>query len=249
MPTTSSNVGGFVLPIPAGALNDPLVDPVLLGLGDFLRFMLKDGLDAKLARIQGTSPDALPAGNLFPYDPSTYFVRNQTPALYVWWPGRAVRVPWRLTYDVRVRRIAALYVFDEIVAPGGLETRHGLTAAVDAVFARAAELGGHPAYGYEGAPPGTALYTSLGIEGWTYEGGEPGYLTAIPSASAHEGLSATDGAVQRGYPSLRCEFAVYEKIGALGAPVPGVDDNKRLGFREHATDLAPAPDDVLIRGQ
>src|SRR5262245_40761382 len=119
MLTNASTVGGFVLPIPAGPLNADLVDPVLAGIGAFLRFLLKDALNAKLATIQGTSPDALPGANLFPYDPASYFVRNPLPALYVWWSGRGTRLPWRLTYDVRMRRIAALYVFDEIVAPSG----------------------------------------------------------------------------------------------------------------------------------
>src|SRR5262249_59907819 len=121
MVTNESRGGGLVLPIPAGALNADLVDPTLDGLGDFLRFMLRHDLNARLATIEGTSADALPPENLFLYDPATYFVRNQIPALYVWWSGRATRVPWRLAYDVRMRRVSALYGFDEIVAPIGLE--------------------------------------------------------------------------------------------------------------------------------
>jgi hypothetical protein len=248
MPNNSSTVGGLTLPLPAGALNASFDDPTVVGLADFLAFMLNDCLNAKLANMQGTSAQAVPAGSVFPYDPGAYFVRNAIPALYVWWPGRSRRTPWTPLYDVRERTILALYVYDELVAPGALLPRNGLVAAVDAVFFRAAEHGYHPSYGYGGDPPGTPLYKSIGIKGWAYDGGEAGFITAIPRQSEGPGFGEGDGNIARGYPSLRAAFTVYEVVGRMGKPESPADDNNLLQFGVYATEEEPITNGVHIRG-
>jgi len=239
MPNPTANVGALCLPLPASRLNEEIGDPTVLGIADFLRFSLRNMLNARLALMQGTSPDALPDGNVYPIDPAKYFVRNNLPALYVWWTGRSARTPWTIHYDVRQRQITALYVFNELVAPGGLRPRHGLMAAVDACFELAAEEGFHPEYG---DPPGTPLVESLSLARLTYEGGEEGFLAQLPADTAD-----LAGASQRGFPSLRGTFTVLEKVAPAGRPVSPDDDNGELGLSLYSTEEEPVSAGVLLR--
>jgi hypothetical protein len=247
MTTLSSRVGGMTIPVPAGTLNETFHDPTLEGLASFLGFMLRDGLNAKLANMQGTTADALPSGSTYHYDPATWFVRNAIPGLYLWWPGKEERRPWTLLYDVIVREVLALYVFQELPAPGGLEPRHGLIPAVNAVFTRAAEMGYHPSFALGSDPLGTPIYQSMGIKGWTYLGGEPGFLMGIAPESAVEGLGDYDGMIERGYPALRARFSVFEAVTAPGGPVSPDDDNVTVDLGLHATDIAPLSNAPLVR--
>lgn len=256
MATLVSKVGGQVLPVPVGAPHSDLADSTVVGLLDFLAFMLNEGLDPKLASMLGTTPAALAPAASFPYDPGAYFVRNPVPALYLWWDGTAKRSPWTLLYDLRVRTLNVMYVYDQVEAPAALTTRAGLLAAVDATFYRAAEHGFHPSYGYNGDPPGTRLFISLGIKGWTYEGGQPGLAVAIPPESQREGFGESDGANQRGYLALRGTFTIYERVAYMFTPeatvgpggvVTGPDANTPISLGEYTTEEDPVTDGILIR--
>jgi hypothetical protein len=226
---TTSEIGNLTLPIPAGTLNAALNDPTAAGLLDFLAFNLQTDLNDKLSNLQGTSFDACPTENRFLFDPSMYFVREGIPALYAWWDGGSVLRERSLVYMMRERKISVLYVFDELVAPGGMTARNGLIPAVDACFAKAADRGQDPAYGYNGDPLGTTLSDSLNLIGWYYNGGTRGFMAAIPASSAREGLGAGDGMISRGYPSLSASFTVLERIvddvvtTSLGESTLGID--------------------------
>ena len=239
MPTPNANVGALCLPLPATRLNEEIPDPTVLGIADFLRFTLRNLLNARLAMMQGTSSDAVPEKHVFPYDPAKFFVRNNLPALYVWWTGKSARTPWTIHYDVRLRQIRALYIFDELVAPGGLRPRHGLMAAVDAAFQIAAEEGSHPEYG---DPPGTPLIDALGLARWTYDGGEEGFLAALPPATGD-----LEGASQRGFPSLQGTFTVLEKVMPSGRPISPEDDNRGVGLSAYTTETGPLSEGLLLR--
>lgn len=212
MPSVAGTVGALSLPIAAGSANAELADPTVAGLMAYVAFVLKSDLDGKLAQMGGTTADACPTANRYPWDPSTHFVRCNFPALYMWWQGRSVVRPQTLVYDVRERKIECLYVFQELTAPSGLRSRAGLTAAVDASFAKAAERGRHPDYAPTGLPAGTDILTALSLLRWSYDGGESGFMAPIPNTSNSPG-GPPEGGIQRGYPSVRGSFTVLEKIG------------------------------------
>lgn len=239
MPNPSANVGGYRLPLSAENANEEIADPAVVGIADFLRFTLRSLLNGRLALMHGTAADAVPEGHVFPYDPAKYFVRNGLPALYVWWSGTGTRVPWTLQVDLRQRQIRALYVFDELVAPGALKPRHGLMAAVDAAFALAAEEGYHPDYG---EPPETPLIEALSLARWTYDGGEAGFLEALPVAAGD-----LDGATQRGFPCLQGTFTVLERITPAGRPVHPDDGNGGLRLSVRTAETGPPWDGLLMR--
>ena len=213
---TTSAVGATTLPVPAGASLSAISDPIVDALIDFLGFVIKDALDAKLAVLTPTSANACPATNRYTYDPRAYWVRNPTPALYVWWSGRSKVVEHSTVYDRRERDIGLFYVFDELVGPDGQAPRAGLMAAVDAAITRASSLRYHPSYGYNGWPNGTPLHASIGADvgflGWQYKGGQVGAMVPVPSDARQQ---TVDGAVVRFYPALQGTITVSEKIGGF----------------------------------
>jgi hypothetical protein len=245
MPSSSGPIGPLALPIPAGATNAPIDDPAISGILDYLAFRLRDDLNAKLATIQGTSADACPVPNRFAWNPNTWFVRNSFPALYVWHDGKSEYVQRSLYYWMRKRTIHALYVFDELVAPGGLNARAGLISAVDASFLKAADAGRHPDYGWNGDPPGTALWVSLQLIGFRYSGGTPGWMAGIPAQGS--GTGPNDGAISRGYPSLLGTFWILERVRDETVSAPA--DSQGTSATTIATNDDPAtpadPSDVI----
>jgi hypothetical protein len=221
MPTSAMRVGALELPLAPGTSNSAIDDPLVSGVLAYMAFCLKERLDAKLANLNGTSADALPTTNRFPWDPEGYFVRGHQdgaispfPALYVWRRGKSVREELSLVVEARRQVLGVLYVFEELVLPGALEDRYGLRSAVDAVFHDAIANGEHPGYGHNGAPLGTPLKTSLQLAGWglQYEGGEEGLMAAVPGQSQALGRGS-EGHALHAYPTLMGTLVAWEKIG------------------------------------
>jgi hypothetical protein len=219
--SSASAVGALSLPLAAGTTNSAIADPLISGLLSYLAYCLGAALDTKLANLHGTSSQAVPAANRFPWDPAGYCVRgredgapNPFPALYVWRQGAGKREAYSTVLTMRRVTVAALYVFDELVLPGALEDRFGLRSAVDAVFHSAASNGFHPSYGHDGAPPGTPIRVSLQLagQGLNYEGGTEGLMAPVPGQSQAMGRS-DDGHVVRAYPTLMGTFTAWEMIG------------------------------------
>ncbi len=222
MPIADTIVGGIALPYPAPAPNGSIADVAIAGLLDFGAYMIKWALDTALAQIQGPTTsapvtDACPTANRFPFNPETTFVREAFPALYAWWSGRSVVTDLSTVYGLRTFDVQFLYVFPEIVLPGGAEPRAGLMAAVDRVFAYIGRVGYHPLYTPPGAAQGTLLANAIGARSLTYAGGEEGFMASVPNAV--QGSKSTDGQVVRGYPSMRGSFRVQERVG-----VPSLSD-------------------------
>lgn len=220
-----SNLGGLTLPIPAGTLNSDLDDPAISALADYLRFWLRSELNTKLANMQGTSTDACPSANVFKFDPSTYWVRNPVPALYVWWEGKSATEQFSMLYDWRKRDVQVMWIYDELVAPNGLSPRHGLLAAVDAVFHKAADRWHHPSYALGSGPSNQMLPFQIAFPGLVeikYLGGTPGMVSTVPQTDARSG--GEEGHVVRGFPALRAKFSIQERIEQ---DTPG--DNDGLG--------------------
>lgn len=221
MPSVTTTVGPLTLPIAAGAVGSSLDDHVVLCALDYLAHWLNQYLNAKLAQQTGTSFEAVPSGNKFPWDPSTYFVlgdndgdTNPFPALYAWWEGRSQVVPERtsLLYDARARDIQIAYVFDELVAPGGLRSRNGLLNAVDATFHRALDRMAHPTFGYNGDPVGTPIWRSLSLAELRYLGSTQGrFEQQVPTSNPAPG-GPGEGSVVRGFPMLRASLRVVETV-------------------------------------
>ncbi len=227
MPIADTVVGGQLLPLPAPAPNGLLVDPAVAGLLDFAAYMIKWELDPALAQVQGPTTgapiaDACPTAARYPFDPDTTFVRKLFPALYAWWDGRSVVTQLTTLYGLRSFDVQLLYVFPETMLPDGAEERAGLMAAVDRAFAYVGNVGAHPLYGYNGAPPGTLLANAIGARQLTYSGGEAGFMAVVPSAVS--GAKSSEGQATRGYPSLRGTFRVEERVG-----IPSLSDPEDVG--------------------
>lgn len=217
MPTTTSLVGATTLPVPAGALNAHLSDPLVTGLLDFLGFALKDALDAKLAQMQGTSADACPTANRYDYDPGSVWVRNPVPALYVWWSGQSATVRETLLYSRRERTLGVMWVFDEIQYQDGAMARAGLCSIAAAAMERALDRGYHPAYGYGAAVAGTPLAYSLGPIGtiaFESAGMAAGQLAPVPVSDPRPG-GGGEGARVNFYPAVQGKIAVSERFGGF----------------------------------
>lgn len=260
MPSATNSVGLLQLPLPAGVLNTAIDDPILTGLIDYLAFWLRASLNTKLSNLQGTAADAVPVTNRFPWDPATYFVRgeqdgatNPFPALYCWWQGRGVRERLTIIKSIRRRELGVCWVFDELVLPGALVDRYGLTGAADAAIQSALEHGYHPGYGYNGAPLGTAIAVSLGLAAWgvRYESGQQGLMSPIPGQGAvNSGTQAgrAEGHVVRAYPCVNVTLNVWEPINQFEADDPGdVAPAILVGLRANAEGGVDDADEVAER--
>ena len=222
MISASDNVelGALELPVPAGATNAPLLDPVLEAIADFLGFMFRHDLDAKLATLPGTSATAVAQStHVFtfnPHEPRGHSVKRPLPSLYVWWDGEST--PWNPARYMtgRERTIEALYVFDEPPARDPMENRRGLFAAVDGIFLRSAAASAHPEYAYNGRALGTALHrsTDVGQWGWVYEGGQGGSIKriGIDDADAAVGKRRRKPTQPRSFPAYSAKFKLQELL-------------------------------------
>jgi hypothetical protein len=224
-----TNIGLLPLPVPAGAEADALPDPPVLALLDYLGFWLRTMLDDKLLSMGGNIPErpeenhasAAPLANLFPYNPEPGQVwrRNPKPALYLWWSGRSRTDVKALAYRNRIREISFLWIFCETQAPQNDEIRYGTLAAVDGIIRLAIEEGYHPAYGYNGAAPGTPIWRSAGLVDLMVGESAPGVLAPIPEIGSR--LTESPGQILNYYPAVKGSFTIAERIGRI----PGAEAN------------------------
>lgn len=181
----TSSVGAIELPVPADDVATPFVDPMIVGLLDFLGFVVKASIETRLVQIRTTITDACPSANRFDYDPRQSFARDLTklPALYIWWGGRSKNVEATTVRNRRERELNLLYVIAPVRYPEGATVFAGALGAADAAICEASDRGYHPAYGFRGDPAGTLLARSLapvGTIGWEYTGGQVGILEPVP---------------------------------------------------------------------
>lgn len=215
MLSTTSPVGALTLPLPAGASQAQLADPVVEALLDFLAWTLCHDLDAKLGQLLATGATAVPAANRYSYDPFEARgdrVRRRVPSLFVWWDGQSQ--PWRPTQlqRGRQREVKALYIFQEHPGHAEMARRSGMFAAVDASWAKAADLGGHPSYSYGGKPAGTLLENSVGDWGswdWEYLGGRGVQRVGIDDPNTDQLGVHVSG---QHFPAFAAVFSVREVI-------------------------------------
>jgi hypothetical protein len=217
--------GAVSYPVAAGASLSAHSDPVLLLLLDFLGYCLKQDLDAKLAVLPPSSADACPAANRFPYDPTTYWVRNGVPALYCWWDTASKIEPLTTTTSIRRRDVHVFYVFDEQVYPDGADMRAGLLADADMSIAHALDEGYHPTYAYGASSTGiqvAAMIADVGKLSFDYQGGTPGLAMAVPVGTMNDQAGGDqEGQVVRGFPALKGVVRVSERLGRYLPTDPG----------------------------
>ena len=217
--------GAVSYPVAAGAALSAHSDPVLLLLLDFIGYVLKQDLDAKLAVIRASSADACPTANRFPYDPTTYWVRNDTPALYCWWESGGKIEPLTMTTSVRRRDVHLFWVYEEQVYPDGADMLAGLLADADMAIARAFDEGGHPTYAYGTSAAGIQVVNMIADTGklaFDYAGGTPGVAMAVPVGTMNDQAGGEqEGQVVRGFPALKGVVRVVERIGRYLPTDPG----------------------------
>lgn len=227
MTTVASTVGPLTLPIPAGAANSPIADPLIDGLLEYLAFWIKWALDAKLANLQGPDTvavsDACPEANRFGFNPAGWWVRVMTetrqPALFVW-HQRSSRTKQTMVYDMRERQIGVMYAFPEFLGPRAYPTRSGLIQAVDAVIRKAFERGAHP--GYQNDMQFVDTIADPGTLEVILDNAEEGFEFVGPQIGAGAGGQPDGGFEQYGFPTLRGTIIARERI--LGDSLEDPDD-------------------------
>ena len=210
IPETSVQAG-TTFPLVAGAVRSSLEDPVALGLLGYLAHWLNTGLNAQLAVMTGHTATAVPTGATYAYDPMGIWVRNTTPALYVWWQSDEMRAHSTLK-DGIAGRYGLMYVADEITAPAGAQHFAGITPQVRRILRRAVDLGYHPSYGHGSDEAGTPLFLSLGIASWRFTRLQHGALVPVPATASNPG-GAGEGGIVRYFPAVQGEIEVVEVVG------------------------------------
>lgn len=217
MPSNATNVGALRLPVPASDISAGFDDPLVIALLDYLSHWLNWGLNARLAVQLGTSDEAVPTANRFPFDPGRVFVRRAVPALYCWCPGESVElVQWTMMQRMSRRTVHAVWIFDQLVTPSGATMRNGLLRAADALLMQAEANDRHATWPtnpvYSDIPANSSFGRVFQLRSWLKGPSEYGVTWQLPSASSMPG-GPGDGAPQYGYPTLRTSFVVEEMVG------------------------------------
>lgn len=214
-----SNAGAQTLPLEAGGSDPAIVDPLCVGLADYLAFWIRHDIgEAGVEQRPTEVVDVLPVANVFGHDPRQTWARDVSllPSLYVWWPeGKQSRIVRRTgAYTIRERELHIQYVLAEIQIPKGSRGYSGLTQAVDAVMVRALADGYHPVYAYAGDALGTPIAFSLAAPGYLkieYVGGRSVFAMSRPGNDGRPG-GARETLVQRAYPMFIGVVKVWERI-------------------------------------
>lgn len=215
---------GSTFPLTVPDAGTFLLDPVAVGLANFIAFWLNKDLNPHLARIPPHSATAVPTGRQFPYDPQGFWVRNSNPnspttpaqpQLYVWWEGsRAANYTNLLEGSLSTYNV--LYIGEEVVAPAGLLHYTGIGPLVARSMNNAFDACVHADYGYNGDPLGTPIWRSLQVRGLRLTETTPGALVPRPATNAAAGGQG-EGGIVRFFPAVQAVVMVHETIGQ---PVP-----------------------------
>jgi hypothetical protein len=244
MPTNASSVGPLDIPIPEVGGYVGFADPVAVGFADYFAFWIRYGINEKFRDSTTSIEYVLPEANVFPYDPTENWVRNDIPALYVWWSGESRRVERTITQAMRVRNFRIFYVAKEVKRPKGARVFSGMAAAVDAIMFQACEQGFHYDYGYNGATPGTPIQTSLKLRGWVYERGKEDFVQKIPNVAAAAGGQA-GGHVISGFPVFMGTMSVSEDI-STSEGLTSADQSTEIAFNARINDPADTREPVTV---
>lgn len=215
MPDESGAVGGLQLPIPGGTEKERLADPVVDALLDFAAFYIKDALDNKLQRLTGTSADAVPEANRFPFDPTQargHAKKLPLPSLFVWWEGQSSSEEQTTRYKVRSRVIEFMYAFGELAHLEEMERRAGLLNAVDAAMHQMAAWQVRSDFGHGDVPNGSWITTTVAdiqFFEWTWMGGQPGRFGIGEGPRAERRFAKKSG---RDWPALKGSWLVEERV-------------------------------------
>jgi hypothetical protein len=229
MTSNASTVGAVQFPVPEGAQDSALRDPVCEVLLAYLAHWLNYGLDAKLGNMRPTNVagglSVVPRGARFDYDPGTTFVRNPLPALYCWY-GRETRKQWTMVKWLRVATYHVRWYFAPLTVPKGRGLRSGLQSNVARLLHRAADELRHDTFptvddvlpvtlpvcgSIEAALCAQSIKLENVTHGVTWE--SPGEELSRGDEQIQSNLGmGTDGAVQRGFPTVHSVWTVSEFV-------------------------------------
>lgn len=223
------SVGALELPLPAGRAQEKLLDPVVSLLLHFYTHCLNENLNDKLAKLNGTSNQAVPIAHAFDFDPDEprgHKVKRPVPSLYMWWPGQSTETSVTTFVVRRLRNIHMMYIAEELPSRSALELRTGLLNAVAAVLTENSNNGYHPTFpqsGYDGAAVGTYVKDLVGeVATWDFRflGSQAIRRIGIDDASTAKVGTKTSG---KDYPALVAVVEVEELTKRTSSTVPIAD--------------------------
>ncbi|NUP13759.1 MAG: hypothetical protein HOW73_47590 [Polyangiaceae bacterium] len=233
MPTQDGFVGPVHLPLPANT-DEPIVDPNVVGLLNFLAFCAKHDVGDKVATMRGPSSsapitDICPTGHRFPWNHHGGFMREHDvgnadnslavplPGIWGWREGPARRAPEHSTtvFPAASKLIKVHYIFPHLQVPLGIRARSGLLNAIEDSWIRCSEQGYHEDY-----ENGQQLQRLLKWRGWEMVSCEPGEAIVKPGNQVDEGRQRGEGATRRLYPMLEAVFRVVVRVDPPKAVLP-----------------------------
>lgn len=269
MPTNASTVGAVQFPVDASVADTALRDPVKTTLLHLAAHWLNFGIGAKLDSMEPTKALAIPTStgastglplNLGEFDPGTAFVRFPLPALYCWYV-KSEREEYSMVRMLRTSEYHMRYYFSPLTMPQGRGSRSSLIPDVDRLMHRMSFEMRHrtfPSTLVQAVLPVTiplndsiekalcckSIKLLRSISGTTWE--SPGQSSTREGTNAAIG-DGTDGAVQRGFPTLHCVWEVKEFVGPDQAdPVQDETPDLQLAIRGLAEEPGP-PVDIMTR--
>jgi len=218
-PSETTLVGATTIPVPTAIAGARIADPTVDGILAMVAWYIKDALDARLATVMpaGTITDACPTAHRFgfdPLEPRGHAVKLPTPALYVWWEGEAEAVEWTITWTLRKRKLALMYVFPELPAFDEMVRREGLLNAVASSLHKMSQRQQHQNY-LSGRKLSSVL-APVDYLDWKLTGTKAGRFGIDEGPLAERRAAKKSG---RDWPALLATFEVLEKIAQ-----PTLDD-------------------------
>lgn len=231
MPTSAGNVGPQLFPDPVTGPDAPFPDPTALVLGHYLAHWLNFGLDAraksmkpKNADMVHVDADGIPDA-VFTFDPKTTFVRRTLPAIYVWCL-KAKPKEHSTIRDIMVSEYHVRWYFLPINVPYGIDNWSGLTQGAHKLMYAANFDKRHETFPPSGLtlpvsfPIGTSVEKALCLRELEIVETDHGMTWETPGTSPAPGGtlgSVTDGARQRGFPTVMAKWTVEEFVD-IGRP-------------------------------
>lgn len=220
----SSTVGPLVVPAPVGAVDAQFAEPTTDRLLSYVSHWLTYGLNGKLATMSAPpSPGgAIPVANRWTNAPSSMYLKQPLPALFVFWSGQSKYADHSTVQQKRIRDFSVLYVFSRVVNRDNLRLWSGLVSTIDALMGRAFYRLSHPTYAFDSTHEvGTDIRYMNNWLDVTLVGGNEGFLQAqvqestrnLSTAAGSASASKPQGGIQEGYPSWSGTVRISELVG------------------------------------
>ena len=195
------------------------------------RHWLNFGLDARARSMKPKNADMVHVDKdgipdaVFTFDPKTTWVRRTLPAIYVWCP-KAKPEQYTQVRNLMVSEYHVRWYFHPLNVPYGIDNWSGLTSGAQRLMYSANDDYRHETFPPAGLtlpieiPQGANLETSLCLKSIRLLETDHGMTWEHPGTSVAPGSTlgaTTDGARQRGFPTVMAKWEVKEfvEVGAL----------------------------------